>query len=180
MNNRYNFAEKIWSRAGETPLIARSVFSGTNIDEETPLIAALMAAKYSLAYGIMVAASHYMNDLEEGSSFNRMLLKVDRCKENALHHALRNGFQDLAMDLLTKEPQLSMQTSSTGESPMSMAARRGYAWIVEILLNSSPKTESALPTAVRLDHTGSLLVTLILCMLFFILIETPLQDILKL
>ncbi|XP_078150788.1 protein ACCELERATED CELL DEATH 6-like isoform X2 [Carex rostrata] len=154
MLGHHEFAREVWSQAP-------SLFSGTNIDGETPLIAALMAANISLASDIITAASQYMqhNDLEEGRSFNRMLLKADRRNENALHHAMRNGFEDFALQLLDIEPELSEQVTNTGESPMYMAARRGYSRVIERLLqiqssaNSRPRTESDLPAAVRLDHT---------------------------
>ncbi|KAF3338893.1 Ankyrin repeat-containing protein [Carex littledalei] len=149
------FAKEIWSKAP-------SLFSGTNIDGETPLIAALMAANLSLASDIITAASQYMqhDDLEEGRPLNRMLLKVDRRGENALHHAMRNGFENLALQLLDIEPQLSEQVSNTGESPMYMAARRGYSRVVERLLqipssaDSGPKDESALHAATKFGHAG--------------------------
>ena len=155
MLGHHEFAREVWSRAP-------SLLSDTNIDGETPLIAALMAANLSLASDIITAASQYMqhNDLEEGRPFNRMLLKVDRRNENALHHAMRNGFANLALQLLEIEPRLSEQATNTGESPMYMAARRGYSEVVKQLLeipssaNSHPRTESALPAAVRLDHAG--------------------------
>ncbi|XP_078150841.1 uncharacterized protein LOC144546193 [Carex rostrata] len=153
MLGHHEFAREVWSQAP-------SLFSGTNIDGETPLIAALMAANLSLASDIITAASQYMqhNDLEEGRSFNRMLLKADRRNENALHHAMRNGFEDFALQLLDIEPELSEQVTNTGESPMYMAARRRYSRVIERLLqiqssaNSRPRTESDLPAAVRLDH----------------------------
>ncbi|XP_078150895.1 protein ACCELERATED CELL DEATH 6-like [Carex rostrata] len=153
MLGHHEFAREVWSQAP-------SLFSGTNIDGETPLIAVLMAANLSLASNIINAASQYMqhNDLEEGRSFNRMLLKADRRNENALHHAMRNGFEDFALQLLDIEPELSEQVTNTGESPMYMAARRGYSRVIERLLqiqsseNSRPRTESDLPAAVRLDH----------------------------
>ena len=165
------FAKKVWCKAP-------SLFSGCNIDGETPLIAALMAANSSLASDIITAAVQYMqrDDLEAGRSLNRMLLKVDRCKENALHHAMRNDFEQLALWLLNLEPKLSEQVSNTGESPMYMAARRGSSKVVERLLEiqssaeCGPTNESALYAAVKFDHVGSLLTSPILCILFFILI----------
>ncbi|XP_078150746.1 protein ACCELERATED CELL DEATH 6-like [Carex rostrata] len=151
------FAREAWSRAP-------SLFSGTNIDGETPLIAALMAANLSLASDIITAASQYMqhDDLEEGRPFNDMLLKADRRKENALHHAMHNGFQDFALQLLDVEPELSEQVTNTGESPMYMAACRGYSRVIERLLQIpssavfGPHNKSAMHAAVRFDHPGIL------------------------
>ncbi|KAF3325405.1 Ankyrin repeat-containing protein [Carex littledalei] len=151
MLGHHEFAREAWSRAP-------SLFSGTNVDGETPLIAALMAANLSLASGIITAMPNH--DLEEGRPLNRMLLKVDRRNENALHHAMRNGFENLALQLLDIEPQLSQQVTNAGESPMYMASRRGYNKIVEQLLESptsadcGPIDESAMHAAVRFNHPG--------------------------
>ena len=63
MLGHHKFAQEVWSRAP-------SLISGINIDRETPLIAALMAANLSLASDIITAATQYMqhDDLEEGMS----------------------------------------------------------------------------------------------------------------
>ncbi|KAF3339443.1 Ankyrin repeat-containing protein [Carex littledalei] len=144
-----DFAKEVWSRAP-------SLLSGTNIDGETPLITALMAANLSLASDIITAASCHM----QHDDLKHMLLKVDRSEGNALHHAMRNDFENLALQLLNIEPRLSEQVINTGESPMYMAARRGYTEVVERLLDipssadSGTKDESALHAAVRVGHTG--------------------------
>jgi len=166
------FAKEVWSRAP-------SLFSGINDDGETPLIVALMAANLSLASDIITAATQYMqhDDLEEGRSLSHMLLKVDRRHENVLHHAMRNGFENLALRLLEIEPQLSVQATNTGESPMYMAVRRGYSNIIERLLqitfstDSGPADQSSLNAAVLSGNTGSLLISPNICMHFFILIN---------
>ncbi|XP_078150896.1 uncharacterized protein LOC144546225 [Carex rostrata] len=155
MLGHHEFAREAWSRAP-------SLLSGTNIDGETPLIAALMAANLSLASDIITVATQFMqhDNLEEGRPLNCMLLKVDRRNENALHHAMRNGFENLALQLLEIEPRLSEQVTNTGESPMYMAARRGYSRVIEQLLqipssaNSRPNKETPLPAAVRLEQAG--------------------------
>ncbi|XP_078157201.1 protein ACCELERATED CELL DEATH 6-like [Carex rostrata] len=147
MLGHHDFAKEVWSRAP-------SLLSGTNVDGETPLITSLMAANLSLASDIITAASHHM----QPDNLKHMLLKVDRRQENALHHAMRNGFENFALQLLNMEPRLSEQVINTGESPMYMAARRGYSKVVKQLLDipssadSGTKDESALHAAVRLGH----------------------------
>ncbi|KAF3338825.1 ankyrin repeat-containing protein [Carex littledalei] len=54
MLGHHEFAREVWSRAP-------SLFSGTNVDGETPLIAALMAANLSLASDIVTAATQKCN-----------------------------------------------------------------------------------------------------------------------
>ncbi|KAJ1695546.1 hypothetical protein LUZ63_012244 [Rhynchospora breviuscula] len=147
------FAKEAWSASP-------SLFSGTNKDGETPLIAALMAANAILASDMLTAASKLLGpDIEGGKPLNKMLLKVDERGDNALHHALRNGFEDLAIELLNIEPGLSEQVNKIAESLMHMAARKGYFKVVERLLeipdspDSGPGKYSALHTAVAAGHT---------------------------
>lgn len=148
-------AKEVWSRAP-------SLFSGTNIDGETPLIAALMAANNLLASDMITAASQHLqpDSLEGGKPMNEMLLKVDSRGENALHHAIRNGLGDLAVRLLNIEPRLSEQVSQRAESPMHMAARRGYSNVTQRLLDitssadSGPNDDTALHVAVTAGHKG--------------------------
>ncbi|KAJ4761319.1 ankyrin repeat family protein [Rhynchospora pubera] len=147
-------AELIWSSAP-------SLFSGTNNDGETPLMAAIMAANAELSANMLTAASrHLQSDLEEGKPLNEMLLKVDvQHGDNVLHHAIRNGFEDLAVRLLDVEPRLSEQVNQTAESPMFMAARKRFAKVVERLLkipssaDSGPAKYTALHAAVSAGYT---------------------------
>ncbi|KAJ4805847.1 Ankyrin repeat-containing protein [Rhynchospora pubera] len=98
------FARRVWS---ELP----SLFSWTNKDGETPLIAALMAANETLASDMLTAASDLLQpDIEGRQPLNEMLLKIDKGGYNALHHAIRNGFEDFAIRLLSKEPRMSEHT----------------------------------------------------------------------
>ncbi|KAF3338819.1 hypothetical protein FCM35_KLT16290 [Carex littledalei] len=176
MLGHHDFANGVWSSA---PSRVPYLLNGTNADGETPLMAALMAPNLLMASAIITAASQYMqhDDLEERRSLNHMLLKVNRRNENVLHHAMRNGFEDFALWLLEIEPRLSVQKTNALESPMFMAARRGYSNIVERLLqitfstDSGPHNQSALHGAVLSGNTGSLLISPNICMHFFILID---------
>ncbi|KAJ3687645.1 hypothetical protein LUZ61_016809 [Rhynchospora tenuis] len=146
------FAKVAWS-------VCPSLFSGTNKDGETPLITALMAANVKLASDMLTAASERLRpDIEGGKPLNKMLLKVDGRGNNALHHALRNDFDELAVWLLDIEPGLSEHVNKIEESPMHMAARKGFSEVVERLLkipnspDSVPGKDSALHFAVAAGH----------------------------
>ncbi|KAJ4817029.1 Ankyrin repeat family protein [Rhynchospora pubera] len=155
MLGHQQFAERVWATY---PFL----FSATNKDGETPLMAAIMAANAALAADMLSAALQLMQpDLEGGTKpLNDMLLKFDERGDNALHHTLRNGFEDLAVRLLDIEPRLSEQANKIGESPMHMAARRGYSSVVKKLLQIpssvfyGPGKYSALHAAVDSGHTG--------------------------
>ncbi|KAJ1694807.1 hypothetical protein LUZ63_011505 [Rhynchospora breviuscula] len=95
------FAREVWSKSP-------SLFLCTNIDGETPLIAAVMAANAKLASNMLTAASELLqHDIEGRMPLKEMLLKYDVRGHNALNHAIRNGFEDFALKLLDIEPHLS-------------------------------------------------------------------------
>ncbi|KAJ4755958.1 ankyrin repeat family protein [Rhynchospora pubera] len=147
-------AELIWSSKP-------SLLSDTNNDGETPLMAAIMAGNAELSSNMLTAAAqHLQSNLEEGQPLNEMLLKVDvKHGDNVLHHAIRSGFEDLAVRLLNVEPRLSEQVNQTEESPMFMAARKRSAKVVERLLkipfsaDSGPANNTALYAAVSAGYT---------------------------
>ncbi|KAJ3699634.1 hypothetical protein LUZ61_003339 [Rhynchospora tenuis] len=154
MLGHQQFAERVWATY---PIL----FCNTNKDGETPLMAAIMAANAALAADMVSAASLLLQpDLERQKTLNDVLLKFDERGDNALHHALRNGFEDLAIRLLDIEPRLSEQANKIAESPMHMAARRGYSRVVKKLIQipssafSGPRKYSALHAAVDSGHTG--------------------------
>jgi ankyrin repeat protein len=154
MLGNHEFAKEVWSREP-------SLLLGANKDGETPLIAALAAANATLASEMIFAAATLLeHDIEEGKSLNEMLLKFDKRGDSVLHHALRNSFEDLAVQLLDIEPRLSEQVNKCKEAPMHMAARRGYSKVLERLINisssadSGPKGYTALHSAAEAARPG--------------------------
>ncbi|KAJ4756380.1 Ankyrin repeat family protein [Rhynchospora pubera] len=155
MLGHHGLARKIWLK---TP----TLFCEINKRGETPLIAAIMAAKKELATDMLTAAEEVLPDLEKGDNqFVKMLLSSTKeYKDTALHHAIRNGFDVLAIKLLDKEEELSRRVNFINESPMHMAARKGYSRVVEKLLkidkseHSGPQNSTALHAAVNAGHTG--------------------------
>ncbi|KAJ1696626.1 hypothetical protein LUZ63_005138 [Rhynchospora breviuscula] len=157
MLGHHGLARMIWSKAP-------ALFCKKNRRGETPLIAAIMAAKDELATAMLTAAEEKLNpDVEKGDShpFNKMLLDfTNEYEDTVLHHAIRNGFDVLAIKLLDKEEKLSRRVNSIKESPMHMAARKGYSRVVARLLAidnfavSGPSSSTALHAAVNAGHTG--------------------------
>ncbi|KAJ3674602.1 hypothetical protein LUZ60_005218 [Juncus effusus] len=129
----------------------------TNINGETPLVAALMASNAPLA-SILIKIhlkAKSNGNIEEGNISNEMMLTVDRHGDNALHHALRNGFEDVGVQLLDVEPQLAEQVNKIKESPLHMACRSGYLKVVKKLMqipssaHIGPKNATALDAAIK-------------------------------
>uniref|UniRef100_A0A0E0MEC5 Uncharacterized protein n=1 Tax=Oryza punctata TaxID=4537 RepID=A0A0E0MEC5_ORYPU len=63
------------------------------------------------------------------------VLKQDSVGCNALHHAIRGGHGDLALELIAAEPALSRAVNKNNESPMFIAAMRNSADIFDKLLS---------------------------------------------
>ena len=87
-------------------------------------------------------------------------MKQDNKGYNALHHAIRSGHRELALELIAAEPALSKAVSQKEESPMFMAVMRNYADVLEKLLEVPDSAHggacgwNALHAAVRNNNPG--------------------------
>jgi ankyrin repeat protein len=104
----------------------RSLLSVVNADGETPLLTAVTSGHTSLASFLMKRC----RDLQ----LSEAILKQDERGYNALHHAIRSGHRELALELIAAEPALSKAVNRNKESPMFMAVMRNYADVLEKLL----------------------------------------------
>ncbi|KAJ4752296.1 hypothetical protein LUZ62_086701 [Rhynchospora pubera] len=150
-----------------------SVLSSINSYGETPLIVAVTRGHVSLAYALL---KHYqqLSEMILKQDNNRdtarqqqyqlqlseMILRQDNNRDTALHHAIRNGYKDLAIKLIQAEPSLSERVNKYDESPMYIAVLRGFNGVSGELLktpSSSDKGafhENALHAAVRSGNPG--------------------------
>ncbi|XP_024315048.1 ankyrin repeat-containing protein At5g02620 isoform X1 [Brachypodium distachyon] len=108
--------------------LEESLLTAVNSDKETPLVAAVRSGRVSLA---SVLLSRYCRSRQLSDA----ILRQDKDGCNALHHAIRSGHRELAMELIAAEPGLCKGVDKYGESPMFIAAMRGFAHIFEKLLN---------------------------------------------
>ncbi|RLM58876.1 hypothetical protein C2845_PM18G03260 [Panicum miliaceum] len=107
-------------------VVNRSLLSAVNADGETPLLTAVTSGHNSLASFLM----KWCRDLQ----LSEAILKQDERGYNALHHAIRSGHRELALELIAAEPALSKAVNRKKESPMFMAVMRNYADVLEKLL----------------------------------------------
>lgn len=123
-----------------------------NLYGETPLLTAVTSGHDALASVLLRCC------LELGQSEAILRQDMDGC--NALHHAIRSGHKELALELIEAEPALSQGVNKHNESPMFIAAMRDLADVLEKLLeipNSSHVgacTYNALAAAVRNGNAG--------------------------
>ncbi|KAM0860091.1 hypothetical protein ACQ4PT_046753 [Festuca glaucescens] len=111
------------SSGGMNKRLLKAAISG-----ETPLMAALTNGHVSVA-------SFFLRSCCQ-PALRQAILQQDKHGYNALHHAIRNGHKDLALQLVTAEPALSEAVSKCNESPMFFAVMRGFTYIYEKLMQN--------------------------------------------
>ncbi|KAM0889759.1 hypothetical protein ACQ4PT_027499 [Festuca glaucescens] len=105
-----------------------SLLTAVNLDEETALITALRNGHVSVVSFLLGSCRQ--------PELRQAILQQDRSGFNALHHAIRNGHKDLALDLIEAEPALSQAVSKCNESPMYFAVMRGFTNIYDKLIQT--------------------------------------------
>ena len=132
--------------------VSRYLLAAVNGDGETPLLAAVARGRASLASVLLRSC----RDQQLGEA----ILKQDKRGCNVLHHAIRGGHGELALELIEAEPALSRDVNDHEESPMFIAAMRNYADVVEKLLEVPEPAHggswgyNALHAAVRNGNAG--------------------------
>ncbi|CAL4906389.1 unnamed protein product [Urochloa decumbens] len=102
------------------------LLAAVNPGGETPLLSAVTSGRASLASALL----RWCCDLQ----LSAVIVKEDNDGCNALHHAIRSGHTDLALELIAAEPSLSQSVNKYSESPMFIAALRDFADVFERLL----------------------------------------------
>ncbi|KAJ4818448.1 hypothetical protein LUZ62_031014 [Rhynchospora pubera] len=87
-----------------------SLLSRINLYGETPLVVATTNGRVSLASAMLKQYQQL--------KLSEMILKEDNNGNTVLHHAIRSGHCDLALELITAEPKLSEGVNKHNESPM--------------------------------------------------------------
>lgn len=108
--------------------LERSLLENVNCENETPLVIAVSLGHASLA-------SKLLQQCCGRPRLSQAILQQDRYGFNALHHAIRNGHKQLALDLIAEEPALSGAVTKYNESPMFIAVMRNFVDVSEKLLD---------------------------------------------
>ncbi|KAK3119876.1 hypothetical protein QOZ80_9AG0676970 [Eleusine coracana subsp. coracana] len=107
-------------------VLNRSLLTAINADGETPLLTSVTSGHVSLASFLLRCC--------RDQQLTVAILQLDKHGCNALHHAIRSGHRELALELIEAEPALSRVVNKYHESPMFIAVMRNYADICEKLL----------------------------------------------
>ncbi|CAD6258502.1 unnamed protein product [Miscanthus lutarioriparius] len=110
----------------EAEALKPSLLAAVNSDGETPLLAAVASGRVSVASALLRCCRDHQ--------LSETILKQDKQGHNALHHAIRCGHRELALELIEAEPALSHAVNQYGESPMFIAVMRNCEDVVDKLL----------------------------------------------
>ncbi|WVZ53438.1 hypothetical protein U9M48_004381 [Paspalum notatum var. saurae] len=136
------FCKDVLALSHSLPLL-----SAVNADGETPMLTAVISGHASLASFFLRCCR--VQQLSE------TILRQDKHRCNALHHAIRYGHRELALELIEAEPALSHAVNQYGESPMFIAVIRDDADVFDALLeihgsaHGGARGYNALQAAVR-------------------------------
>ncbi|KAL5203936.1 hypothetical protein ABZP36_008807 [Zizania latifolia] len=104
----------------------QSLLNATNSNGETPLLTSVKSGHDQLA-SVLLGHCHHLG-------LRETILKQDQDGCSVLHHAIRSGHKDLALQLIAAEPTLSQGVNNYDESPMFIAVMRNYTDVFRILL----------------------------------------------
>ncbi|EEE51922.1 hypothetical protein OsJ_33532 [Oryza sativa Japonica Group] len=110
----------------EVLMLDNSLLTVANSHGETPLLTAVTNGRTALASVLLRRCCE--------AGLREAILKQDENGCNALHHAIRNGHRDLALELIAAEAGLSQGVNKYRESPMYIAVMRDFTDIFRKLL----------------------------------------------
>ncbi|KAK0605147.1 hypothetical protein LWI29_023266 [Acer saccharum] len=109
---------------------------------------------------------NYQNHHDQELGINRtatwqMLQMINEAKDTALHEAVRYNHLDVVQLLTKEDPSLPYDVNKSGETPLYLAAERGYVEILKEILSTcispadhGPYSRTALHTAVICNNTN--------------------------
>ncbi|KDO40326.1 hypothetical protein CISIN_1g039863mg, partial [Citrus sinensis] len=103
----------------------------------------------------------HQNNPEEGVAAARLMLgTTNEAKDTALHEAVRYNQVDVVKMLTKEDPNLSYDANEAGETPLYLAAERGYKDVMEDILSTcespvdhGPMGRTALHAAAFREYT---------------------------
>ncbi|KAL6654065.1 hypothetical protein ACP70R_007530 [Stipagrostis hirtigluma subsp. patula] len=126
-----------------------SLLAVDNNKKETPLITAVMSGHVSLARALLRRC--------RDQQMIGVISKQDIFGWNALHHAIRSGLKELALEMIVlgiaAAPELSHAVNKNNELPMFAAVMRGFADVSDALLKI-PSSAHAGPGGMNVLHAA--------------------------
>ncbi|KAK6929854.1 Ankyrin repeat [Dillenia turbinata] len=130
---------------------------------ETPLHIAAREGNYWAVKALIDGAKAIQGEVESLVGVVKEMLRMTNKRKNTpLHEAMRTNFPMLVRLLLTEDPEYPYEANAAGETPLYLAAERGFEGVVvEILetckapLDKGPNNRTALHAAVLSNTSGT-------------------------
>ncbi|XP_021290968.1 protein ACCELERATED CELL DEATH 6-like [Herrania umbratica] len=107
-----------------------------NAKGEIPLHIAARFGHANIVELLIKRAKAEYRDLENGIEPAKQMLRLtDKEKNTALHKAVRYGHLDAVHALIREDPDFPYSVNKSGESPLYIAARRGYNGLVTVIFD---------------------------------------------
>lgn len=134
----------------------------TNESGDTPLHIAARHGRADIVVLLIQAANAGDGDLENGlEQWLKLIRTINEEGDTALHQAVRFNHFDVVRILTTEDPEFSYAGNVAGETPLYLAAERGYRDLVFQILQTctspafqGPNGRTALHAAVICDDQG--------------------------
>ncbi|KAK6929865.1 LOW QUALITY PROTEIN: PGG domain [Dillenia turbinata] len=135
-----------------------------NSKGETPLHIAAREGNYRVVKALIDGPKAIQGEVESFAGVVKEMLRMTNKKKNTpLHEAMKTNSPILVSLLLTEDPEYSYEANAAGETPLYLAAERGFEdVVVEILktckvplLDKGPDCRTALHAAVLSNTQGT-------------------------
>ncbi|KAI9194651.1 hypothetical protein LWI28_007960 [Acer negundo] len=94
----------------------------------------------------------FQNDRELGIKNTRQMLMINEAKDTALHEAVRYNHLDVVKVLIEEDCELPYDANKAGETPLYLAAERGYAEVMQEILRTCISPADHGPNSRRALH----------------------------
>ena len=117
-----------------------------NLNEDTPLHLAAREGHLKVVEALINAARKPTLDIETGPGPHKVMLRMkNKGKDTALHEAVRNGNYEVVRLLIKEDLDFNYGANDSGTTPLYMAAERGLAHFVKLIIDTSKETGTSPP-----------------------------------
>ena len=140
-----------------------SLIYRVNSNDESALHVATRKGHYGVVMELIRCAVSFESGVESGvGSVKEMLRMRNKHGDTALYDAVRYKHRNVVEALTREDPEFSHPANNVGETPLYIAAERGYDDLVDVILKTctsptygGPSGRTALHAAIFSDNEGT-------------------------